>query len=92
MNQPDNSSDELLRAAVLAAFKSIESSPYAQVRVGVMNNIVHLAGTVNSSLERTAAEELVRNIPGVRGVVNRIAAPGAPNPAREINLDIDHPA
>jgi hypothetical protein len=58
------------------------------VRVGVLNGIAHLAGTVDSLAERTAVEDLVRGILGVRGVVNRIEAPGAPNPARTINLDI----
>jgi hypothetical protein len=37
---------------------------------------------------RFAAEEFARQMPGVRGVVNRIEAPGAPSPAREINLDL----
>jgi hypothetical protein len=38
--------------------------------------------------ERGATEELAGQAPGVRGVVNRIEAPGAPSPAREINLDL----
>ena len=62
--------------------------PLPNLRVGVLNGIVHLAGVVDSLPERGAAEELAGQVPGVRGVVNRIEAPGAPSPAREINLDL----
>jgi osmotically-inducible protein OsmY len=56
--------------------------------VGVLNGVAHLAGAVDALAIRTAAEELVQRMEGVRGVVNRIEAPGAPSPAREINLDL----
>lgn len=80
--------DESLRAAILAALQENETTAKAELRVGVLNGIAHLAGRVNSMLEWSAAAELVGQITGVRGVVNRIEAPGAPSPGREINLDL----
>jgi hypothetical protein len=80
--------DESLRAAILAALAADERTANAELRVGVLNGVAHLAGTANSLLGRAAAEELAGGIPGVRGVVNRIETPGAPSPAREINLDL----
>ena len=83
-------SDESLRAAILAIFTADSRTSHVELRVGVLNSIVHLAGTVDSLSERTAAEELAGQVPGVRGMVNRIEAPGAPSPAREVNLDLTH--
>ena len=82
-----SNSDQDLRMAILAAFTG-DKRISADLRVGVLNGIAHLAGTVNSLTDRDAAEELAGQVPGVRGVVNRIEAPGAPSPAREINLDL----
>lgn len=79
--------DELLRAAVLFALSAHGLGP-ADLHVGVVNGIVHLAGRVDSLGTRGAAEELAQAVPGVRGVVNRIEAPGAPSPTRIINLDL----
>ena len=83
-------SDESLRAAILALFTADNRSAFAGLRVGVLNGIAHLAGAVNSLPERAAAEELAGQVTGVRGVVNRIEAPGAPSPAREINLELEN--
>lgn len=80
------SSDSDLRAAILAAFAADSRLVAARVRVGVLNRFAHLAGAVDSLATRQAAEELAAQIPGIRGIVNRIDAPGAPRPAREINL------
>lgn len=80
-------SDESLRSAILAEFSVDKRFAKANLRVGVLNGIAHLVGQVDTLGERTAAEEIARQVKGVRGVVNRIAAPGAPSPAREINLD-----
>ena len=67
----------------------IKSDPaYLNVRLGVSQGFVHLAGTVASMDLRSAAEELAAGVPGVRGVVNRIEAPGAPSPSRTINLKL----
>jgi osmotically-inducible protein OsmY len=84
----DHWSDARLRAAILASFATDSRLANADLRVGVVNGIAHLAGAIASLPERWAAEELARQTPGVRGVVNRIEAPGAPSPGREINLDL----
>jgi len=78
--------DEALRAAVLAAFASDSRVAAADLRVGVSNGLVHLAGRVGTPEERTAAAEVAGQLSGVRGVVNRIEAPGAPSPARIVQL------
>jgi osmotically-inducible protein OsmY len=80
--------DQSLRKTILAALAADMRTAGVDLRVGVRNRIVHLAGTLDSLAKRTAAEELALGVDGVYGVVNRIAAPGAPSPAREINLDI----
>lgn len=80
--------DELLRAAVLFVLSSNGMGATTVLRVGVLNGVVHLAGSVDSMVKRTAAEQLAQAVPGVRGVVNRIEAPGAPSPTRTINLDL----
>ena len=82
------STDEILRAAILARFAVDERVAGANLHVGVSHGIVHLAGVVNSSSVRRAAEELASGTPGGRGVVNRIEAPEAPNPSRTIHLDL----
>ncbi len=84
---PPLPSDESLRSAILASFAADATTAYADLRVGVLNGIAHLAGTAVSSEARDAAERLAKNVRGVRGVVNRIEAPGAPSPARTINLN-----
>ncbi|MEW6285649.1 MAG: BON domain-containing protein [Chloroflexota bacterium] len=81
-------SDEKLRAAILSRFAADERTAYANLRVGVLNGIAHLAGVVNSIETRLLAAELAQSTPGVLAVVNRIEAPGAPSPARTIHLDI----
>lgn len=80
--------DEDLRTAVLAAFMANSRIASLDLRVGVLNGIVHLAGKVDSLEKRRSAEEIAGRVPGVRGVVNRIEAPGAPSPARTINLEL----
>lgn len=85
-------SDEDLRAAVLVALAADERTAAVELRLGVLNGIVHLAGAVDSLARRAAAEEIALRIEEVRGVVNRIEAPGAPNPARTIHLNLrDNP-
>jgi len=84
---PSAISDDQLRAAILAALAA-DARAMTDLRVGVLNGIAHLTGDVDSLLKRATAEEIAQSVPGVRGVVNRIEAPGAPSPARTINLDL----
>jgi len=88
MQNTPSVSDESLRAAILAALAADERSATVELRVGVLNGVAHLAGAACSLQVRAAAQELAGKIPGVRGVVNRIEAPDAPSPGREINLDL----
>ena len=80
--------DENLRSEILAVFAADSRTSSADLRVGVLNGIAHLAGTVGSLVIRTAAEEMAIHVRGIHGVVNRIESPGAPSPARTVNLDL----
>jgi len=82
--------DHNLRKTILAKFAADERTAFANLRVGVLNGIVHLAGVVTALEIRVAAAELAEEIPGVRGVVNRIEAPGAPSPARTVYLNLQN--
>jgi osmotically-inducible protein OsmY len=84
--------DESLRAAILASLVDDRRTAAAALRVGVLNGVAHLAGCADDLACRSAAEELAAGVPGVRGVVNRIEAPGAPSPCRTIHLDLRDPA
>ena len=81
-------SDHILRATILSKFATQRHVAFADLRVGVSNGVAHLAGTVLSIEIYLAAAELAASVPGVRGVVNRIEAPGAPSPARTVSLDL----
>ncbi|PKN84650.1 MAG: hypothetical protein CVU46_13505 [Chloroflexi bacterium HGW-Chloroflexi-8] len=81
-------SDETLREVILTVFATDSRTASADFRVGVMYGIAHLAGVVDSLSKRDTAEELAKQVQGIRGVVNRIEAPGAPSPSRPINLDL----
>jgi len=41
-------------------------------------------------VKRETAEKLAKQVVGIRGVVNRIEAPGAPSPSRAVNLDLNN--
>lgn len=81
-------SDHNIRKTILAKFAADEHTAFADLRVGVLNGIVHLAGVVTALEIRIAAAELAEDVPGVRGIVNRIEAPGAPSPARTVHLNL----
>jgi len=86
--QPNHkTSDEYLRKEILTAFATDKRIASANLRVGVLNAIAHLAGAVDSLAKRDAAEMCARTVVGIRGVVNRIESPDAPNPARTVNLN-----
>ncbi len=73
----------------MTVFTADSQTAFTDLRVGVLNSIAHLAGTVDSLSKRNKAEELAKNVIGIRGVVNRIEAPGAPSPSRSVDLDLD---
>jgi len=80
------STDEHLRATVLQALAGNRQTGPLDLRVGVLNAVAHLAGEAPSETVWWLAEAVAAGVPGVRAVVNRIQAPGAPSPARTINL------
>lgn len=88
MQIPPAISDESLRTAILAKLAIDKRTASAELRVGVLNDIAHLVGRVDISMKRTAADEIAHGVDGVRGVVNRIDASGAPSPARTINQNL----
>lgn len=88
MKRTAHLSDKNLRDIILNILTTDNRTKCNNLRVGVSKGIAHLAGKVESLLVRDSAEELVANVKGVRGVVNRIEAPGAPSPSRVINLKI----
>lgn len=87
-NTPIQNADEKLRAAILSRFAADDRTSNANLHVGVLNGIVHLAGVVAAIETRVVAAELAEEVTGVRGVVNRIEAPGAPSPARTVSLNL----
>ena len=58
MRQDQPISDESLRAAIMAVFAVDSRTAHAELRVGVLNGIVHLAGAADSLAEHAGAEEL----------------------------------
>ena len=87
-NEIERQMDERLREAVLEALAADARTAPLDLRVGVLGGIVHLGGNAPSDDDWTWAEMVATSVPGVRGVVNRIEAPGAPSPARAIHLDL----
>lgn len=79
--------DKRLRAAVLLALARDADLAPLDLRVGVLNAIVHLCGSAPTPALWERASRIAGDVPGVRAVVNRISAPGAPNPIRTIHLD-----
>jgi osmotically-inducible protein OsmY len=87
-DEPVKTTDEQLRERLLASLAGDGTLSFGWVRVGVLHGIVHLAGEAPSLQARRSVASLAGHIPGVRGVVNRIAASGAPRPDRTIHLKI----
>lgn len=87
MNSEINPSDQELRQQVYQAIAANDQLRQCELRVGVANGFVHLGGKLSSPELYGYAEELVKNLAGVKGVINRIEAPGAPSPSRVIHLD-----
>ncbi len=90
LSEGQQTMDTDIRLAVFKALAEDGRTAPLSLRVGVLNGLVHLAGQAPSLEIWSLAERLAAGIPGVRGVVNRIEAPGAPSPARTINLVLDN--
>ena len=74
-------SDESIAHGVVAALGE-RCTPVGQIRVKVDSGVVSLAGMVEGPPQSAEAEHLVRTVPGVLGVENRLSlrpAPGSPN-------------
>lgn len=80
------SADDDLRDAVQKALAADPDTAVLSLRVGVLHAIVHLGGQASSASLRQRAEAVAAGVAGVRGVANRIEAPGGPSPARTVNL------
>ena len=87
-NEIERQMDERLRATVLEVLAADARTASLDLRVGVLGSVVHLGGNAPSDDDWAWAEMVAASVPGVRGVVNRIEAPGAPSPARAIHLDL----
>ena len=90
LQHKDPISDEYLRETILTVFATDSRTAAIDLRVGVLKGIAHLAGAVDSLVMRETAEKLAKQVVGIRGVVNRIEAPGAPSPSRAVNLELNN--
>ncbi len=88
MPEDNPTPDEQLRARIIQALMLDEHTMPLDLRVGVLNEIVHLTGQASSLDIWNLTERIVLGVKGVRGVVNRIEAPDAPFPGRTIHLDL----
>jgi osmotically-inducible protein OsmY len=79
--------DETLRTKVMNTLASDSRFCQLSLRVGVRKGIVHLGGNVPTFDVWIQVEQRVAKIPAVRGVVNRMRAPGAPSSSRTIHLE-----
>ena len=86
------STDAILREEVRRALASDPHTAALDLRVGVHHAVVHLAGEAPSESLWHRAEAVATSVHGVRGVVNRMQAPGAPSPSRTINLPLSDKA
>jgi osmotically-inducible protein OsmY len=66
--------DKEITAQILKQFSQhLDLEPNA-IKVETADHVVYLSGLVSSSLEIYTAEKIVRQVPGVRDVVNSIVA------------------
>ena len=86
--ETDPTVDGQLRAGILQALALDHRTLGLDIRVGVLSGFAHLAGKAPSLELRALTELIVSSVPGVRGVANRIGAPGAPSPMRTINIPL----
>ncbi|MDL1945059.1 BON domain-containing protein [Chloroflexi bacterium CFX2] len=55
-----------MRAVIPSSLATDNRTAFANLRVGVLNGIAHLAGVVNSIETRILAAELAEDVPGIR--------------------------
>jgi osmotically-inducible protein OsmY len=67
-----NIDDTNLTAYVKAKLVGDKAVNLTRIGVTTTNGVVHLTGVVRSDREREHAEELAREVQGVKGVVNNI--------------------
>ncbi|MEJ2352907.1 MAG: BON domain-containing protein [Anaerolineales bacterium] len=68
--------DDKIKREVAGALGKIEHVYGVKFFTGVQNGVVGLHGEVGSATVRSLAEKCSANIPGVRGVINSVRAPG----------------
>lgn len=64
--------DHAIANSALDAIKWITTVPENTVKISVLDGWISLEGAVNEGHLRSAAEEAVRNLDGLKGVTNRI--------------------
>lgn len=69
-------SDDNLVRDVAGALAQIEHAYGVKFFTGAQNGVVYLHGRVGSARVRSLAEKYAAGIPGVRGVINSVRAPG----------------
>lgn len=87
MHQRD---DADIAQAVLNAFKWHVWVPQEVIKVSVERGWVTLEGTVNSKFQRTSADDAVRFLTGVKGVINLISVKQPAINSSEVKLKIEN--
>ncbi len=87
MHQRD---DMDIAQAVLNALKWHVWVPQDTIKVSVERGWVTLEGTVDSKFQRTSADDAVRYLTGVKGVINVISVKQPPINSSEVKLKIEH--
>ena len=87
MHQRD---DADIAQAVLNAFKWHVWVPQDAIKVSVERGWVTLEGTVNSKFQRTSADDAVRYLTGVQGVINLISVKQPAINSSEVKIKIEN--
>jgi osmotically-inducible protein OsmY len=77
----DARADAVLAAAVAEVLRWDIRVPHVMLTARVVNGWVTLAGSVHRQSERSAADEVVAHLRGVRGITNLIAIEPSPAPS-----------
>ena len=71
-----NVSDEALKAKVKTALTTDKASNATRIDVDAVNGVVTLNGVVDTAQQKAHAEDVARNVSGVRNVNNNIQVSG----------------